>query len=431
MKTKLTDNMGLKILSVLCSILLWLIVLNIDDPVKPYTFKNIEVEIINPQVLADEGKVYEVLDGTNVVDVTVQAKRSILNTIGRENIVAVADLSEITFMNTVRINVSTNKYNDRLENITSSEESLRLNVENVKNVQMVVETVITGEPGDGYMVDDVTSAQNLVRLSGPESMISRVNKAVLEVSVEGITTGIQADYPIKLYDENEEEIDSSNITKSISNIGVKVTVLQKKQVALSFKTVGTPADGYAATGEITNNPETVLLAGSNSALQNVSVLELPAELIDLSGATGNVVTLVDIRDYLPEGTILADSSFNGRVSVTAYVEAEDTARIEVNTQNITIRNLPENLNGEIEQQEEPMLLTVRGLAQYMNAIDGITVTGYVDASGLQTQAQDDTPQLMPGIYQIPVVLELPEGVSTRETLTVTLVLTEKDGVSEE
>ena len=35
---KLTNNFGLKILAVLFAAILWIVVVNIDDPIKPYNY---------------------------------------------------------------------------------------------------------------------------------------------------------------------------------------------------------------------------------------------------------------------------------------------------------------------------------------------------------------------------------------------------------
>lgn len=52
MKKGLMNNWGLKILSFLLAVMLWLIVVNIDDPVTTQTFNNIPVAVTNAEVLA-------------------------------------------------------------------------------------------------------------------------------------------------------------------------------------------------------------------------------------------------------------------------------------------------------------------------------------------------------------------------------------------
>ena len=139
MKKKLTANLGLKILAVLFSVAIWFIVININDPVDKAEFTKIPVEILNEDLITSEGKVYEILDGTNVIDVTVWAKRSVLDTLSRENIIATADMQEINLMDTmVRIKLSTNKYNEKLDNITSSTENLLVSIEDMKREQFEI-----------------------------------------------------------------------------------------------------------------------------------------------------------------------------------------------------------------------------------------------------------------------------------------------------
>ena len=66
MKQKLTNNLGLKLISVALSVILWLIVVSIDDPVISRTYSGIEVEVLNADAVTSQGKVYEILDGSRL-----------------------------------------------------------------------------------------------------------------------------------------------------------------------------------------------------------------------------------------------------------------------------------------------------------------------------------------------------------------------------
>ena len=57
MRQKLTNNLGLKLISVALSFILWLVVVSIDDPVISRTFSGIEVEILNADAITSQGKV--------------------------------------------------------------------------------------------------------------------------------------------------------------------------------------------------------------------------------------------------------------------------------------------------------------------------------------------------------------------------------------
>ena len=71
MLKKLTNNLGLKLLSLLAAAIIWLVVVNIDDPVSTRTYSSIPVEVINEDTITSEGKVYSVLDNSDVINVTV------------------------------------------------------------------------------------------------------------------------------------------------------------------------------------------------------------------------------------------------------------------------------------------------------------------------------------------------------------------------
>lgn len=59
---KLTNNLGLKVLAVLFAIALWIVVVNIDDPVKPAQY-TISVTQDNMDYLTSNGKYSETLGG--------------------------------------------------------------------------------------------------------------------------------------------------------------------------------------------------------------------------------------------------------------------------------------------------------------------------------------------------------------------------------
>ena len=77
MEKRLMNNIGLKILAFFVAFMLWIMVVNIDDPVTHKTFSDIPVSVINEEVLANahQPQTYQIVDNTQTVDVTVTAKR--------------------------------------------------------------------------------------------------------------------------------------------------------------------------------------------------------------------------------------------------------------------------------------------------------------------------------------------------------------------
>ncbi|MDE6603127.1 MAG: hypothetical protein K2K90_13405 [Lachnospiraceae bacterium] len=412
MKNKLTRNWGLKIASFLSAAVLWLVVTNINDPIMTYRVTDVSVTIKNENLITDRGQVYEVLDGTDMLDVvTVSAPRSIIDSLDRSNIVAVADINDLTSVDTVPIRLSTNKYNDKLDSIRGNIDSVRLSIEEKKSRSLPVKSVTTGEVREGFMVGSISTDQNLIRISGPESVISQVSKAQAEVDISGFSNDVSTDSEVRLYDEDGQEITAENIDKSITKVRVSVEILERKELPLTCEVTGTPEDGYQLTGEVTFSKAVVTVAGKSKILENVETVAIPAGVLDVTGATEDVTALVDITKYLPDGVALAEDNFVGRVDVTAKIEAERDRAVRIPVGRIRFDGLPEGFRAVITEPANECSITFSGLPGVLNEVTAEEVTAVVDMEAWM--AGEDMNEITEGSYWMPVTASV-EGRDLRQ-----------------
>ena len=419
----ITDNFGLKLLAVIISCGLWFVVNNITDPRIEKPFNNIPVEIINADMVTSEGKVYEVLDDTNVVNVTVVGKRSVLNYISKDDIKAVADMSKLTFMNTVGIEVSSSRNNSELEFRTNID-NVKLAIEDMKRVQMIINTATVGQPAEGYVVGNVTASQNIVRLSGPESLISQIDHVDAMANIDGYSSDINTSVELKLYDADGNEIRSSSIKMNIATINVAVTILATKEVPLSFTVADEPAEGYVVSGEVISVPETVTLAGRKNVLDAITKVNVADPLITVADEKEDVTAIVNIKKYLPTGTQFADSSFSGNVSVTVGVEPLVKKELEIPSKNFAAGNKPNGYQLTLKEvdQEDSYRITISGTREAVNAVNAEDVIGVIDMNLLL-----DTLELAEwkeGTYSGEITFNLPDNVTLADQYNMTVVLEE-------
>lgn len=401
MKNKLTRNWGLKIASFLSAAVLWLVVTNINDPIMTYRVTDVPVTIKNANLITDRGQVYEVLDGTDMIDVvTVSAPRSIIDSLDRSNIVAVADINDLTSVDTVAIKLSTNKYSDKLDSIRGNIDSVRLSIEEKQTRSLQVKSVTTGEVREGYMVGSVSSDQNLIHISGPKSVISQVSRAQAEVDISGFASNINTDSEVRLYDEEGKEITASNIEKSISKVRISVEILERKTLPLTCEVTGTPEEGCQFTGEVTFSKATVTVAARSKILEKVEAIAIPAGVLDVTGATEDVTVLVDITKYLPDGVTLAENNFVGRVDVTAKIEAERDRAVRIPVGRIRFDGLPEGYRAVITEPANECSVTFSGLLAVLNEVTAEEVTAVVDLEAWMTEENMD--EITEGSYWMPV-----------------------------
>lgn len=425
MRNKFTRNWVLKLSSFLFALIIWLVVTNINDPTRTLTVNNVKVSIQNDNLITDSGQVYEVLDNSDLIGtVVVSAKRSIIDSLDQNNVVAVADVNDLTSINTIPIRLSTNKDNDKLESIRGSIDRVKLSIEEKTSKTLQIRTSTTGTVREGYILGENSLDQNLIEISGPESIISQVKRAAVTVNVSGFNNIIRTDSEIRLYDEEDRVVSSPSINKSISKVRVTVEILETKTVPINWNVSGTPARGYQATGEITATRDSVLIAGKSNIIANIESIDIPETKLDITGATESVEQFINLREYLPDGVIIAEEDFQGVVRVEVAVEQNTERVVTLHTNRIQIINMPEGFEGEIIEDENTYQITLVGLASILDEVDVNSIQAAVDVEAYMES--NDMEEMHIGYYMAELNYNLDNKINVKEKIRVGLNVTEAE-----
>lgn len=417
MKNKLTNNLGMRVLAVVIAILIWIIVVNVSDPIIDSTYSGIPVEIVNADAISKQNKTYEVLNDTDSIAVTISAKRSINDLLGRDNIRATADLSNLDMeKGTVRIKLETNKYNDKIESIKGKTDTLEVAIENLQKKQFAITSQVNGEPVDGYVIGDTVLDQNVVTVQGPESIVSKIDKAVVEASVAGMAASISTTSTIRYYDAKGNALDASRLSGNISSVNLKVDILSTKSLGFRFYTSGNLASDYSLAGDITSDIDEITVAGKSNVLSGISAITIPAAAIDLEGKKDTFTITLDVTKYLPDNVSLVDKDFDGKITVTVPIEKMETKDVAIPKSNISVTGY-DSEKQSITLMGGDYVLGIKGLSLDLSDVKKDSIKGvvsiedYLENKGLT--------QLKAGTYEIPVQFELPSGVfATKENNTI-------------
>lgn len=411
---KLTENLGLKVLAIFFAVMLWLIVVNVDDPERDKTFHNIPVTVISEEVVLNTGKTYQIVDDVNTVSVTVHAQRSEISKISAEDIIVTADLSQME-VNTkmVPINAVVNGYEDAVTDVTPK--NLRIAIEDVTSNTFPISVSANGTPRDGYVLGEMTVNPENVKIKGAESVVNSIEKVVAQVNVSGISQSGVLDAQLECYDANGDAIDQTRLSNNLGADGVSVNVqiLNTKDVDLDFQVSGTPAKGYIFA-DVSSEPSKVQIYGTKEVLEQIDSIEIPASEIDISGAKGRMEVTVDISPYLPAGVRLTDENASN-VTVTVLIEQEGKRVIELPVEAIGIKNLSDKLTISLEKQED-LMLTFVGPKEILDTLDAR------NAASINLKNYTS-----PGEYDVPLNISLQSGtgVELDGDYTVHIVLTRK------
>ncbi len=420
MKKKILRNWGLKLLSIVIAFMLWYLAVSTDDPKETRTYSNIPVILRNADLLDQENKVYEILAG-NTTRVSVRAPRSVFEQLRASDIVAEADMNMLTDINTIAIICSVPNY--EVESVTSNPAVMRLNIEERATKWVLVKPSVTGNVAEGYVIGNTTTDQNRIEISGPKSRVEKVSYAGLNMDVTGAMNTQSANAEVILYDSDDKPVESPILHKTVNYIRMQVEILPAKEVPVELDFTGTPAQKYLATGEVGCEPDAVRIAGYNYALAGVTKISIPASELDITGATGNVEKVINIKDYLPGNVRFADPDFDGRITATVYIEPLKERTLQIPEERIAISGVPEDMDFSYALSGQTYRLTVSGLNAVVSALNVTDVSCSVDIG--EWMEEEGMQKLEPGTYVIPVRVTLPKDVTAESELYVRLRIEEE------
>lgn len=423
MKERLSKNFGLKLLALCASILLWIVVISMENPVTRRTFTGIPVTVAHPEIITNSGNTYRVSDNSRVVSVTVRGKQSVINKIKAEDIRAVADFRNLTSTRQIEIEASVPAYASDIMDATAYPRTISVEIDAEKTKTFPITVLTSGTLRDGYVIDSLESDPGRVEISGPEKVITSIAKVVAEVDVTGLSRNAELDAELVLYDGAGKIIDSTQVATNLGEEGVtvKVKLLHTKSLPVQFDTSGIhPARGYKFSG-ITVQPEKVDIVGTEVELSTIKMIEIPAEALMENNLTKSVERTIDISEYLPSWARPVDEKAGIPVVVSIVIEKYGTRSIQISAGSISLINIPKgytatceatgNLEVVITGADDDMLSQVE-LGQGDVAVNLVT---YKEA----------------GIYEVPVQVKLPTGVELMHELTVTVKLEEENSGGED
>ena len=424
-KKKITDNLSLKIMSVAVAVVVWLIVVNIDNPVGTNYYTITNVELINKEYVESSdtiGKMCMPEENQDTVRVAITADKKTRDKIRVSDISAVADLQQAVSLDTnpvmVPITVTCSVSGIGPGDIKVTPQNLSVNLDE-KETQEFVVNVTRGDtkPGKDYEVGSLTANPEKVRITGPKSLVNKIDKVNAAIELNGKTQDFTQEVTLSIIDKNQEALSDSerNSLRIENNAQVIVTAKLwkiRQGVKISAGYVGTPAEGYQA-GMIKTVPDTISVAGSTEGLEtlaaNDNVITIPSESIDISGESSDVEKKISLKDLLPDNVKLTSDSSED-VWVTVSILPEGSREFSFPTKEIEVKNKPDDLQVTFETAQ----IAIR-IKSDSKDLDDLDVTKDIKAS-IDLEDKEE------GNYEVPVTVSLPDGYEIVENVSTEVVI---------
>lgn len=432
-KRKITDNIPLKIMSVAVAVVVWLIVVNIDNPVGTNYYTLTNVELINKEYVESSdtiGKMCMPEEKQDSIRIAITTNKKIRDKIKVSDITATADLQQAVSLDTnpvmVPITVTCSVPGVTPNDIKVTPQNLSVNLDE-KETQEFVVNVSSGDtkPGKDYEVGSLTANPEKVRITGPKSLVNKIDKVNATISLDGNTQDFTQDVNLTIIDKNQEALSDSEMNSLRIENNAKVSVTARlwkirQGVGISAGYVGSPASGYQV-GTVTTVPDTISVAGSTEGLetltQNDNTITIPADSIDISGESRDVERKISLKDLLPDNVKLTSDSSED-VWVTVSILPEGSREFTLSTKDIEVKNKPDDLQVTFETAQ--IEIRIKSDTEDLDDLNTETdIKASIDLKGKEE-----------GNYKVPVTLSLPDGYETVENVSTEVVISSGTGTDD-
>ncbi len=377
-----SKNNTLRIVAVIAAVLLWLYVVQVQNPVKEQAFKTV-VELRNvPEGLC-------VSNDVGTISIRLQGNSQVLSDLSLKDIVAYVDMSSATVGQYVG-NIQTDLPSG-VSVVSLSQNSVSLVVEVLKTQQRNVEVVYTdAKLPNGYKAMDTVVTPTIITLAGSVSRLAEVTKVCVEVDLSDRTTNYVENQPVLVCDAKGNDL-SQWVTVSPASINVFVPIvgdIPEKIVPIGAHIIGNVGDGYTIS-RVVVLPSVVTAFAQMSILNSVSYIY--TEPIDVTGLVDGFETTV--RLVVPDNVTIFDDE------VEVWVEIEKVVSRNFANVLVTFENVPKELS--LNKQADIFVdVSVSGSQSVINALTFSDVKIYADLTDAKA-----------GTNVVNLKASLPQGIS--------------------
>lgn len=383
----ITDNFIWKLLSVLIAFFFWWAVVSYDDPVKEVTFDNIPVAKVNVESVTDNNYAIEYLEG-EYVDVTIKAKRSVVDKLTDDDIYAYADISNMSITNAVDIEA---EIDAEYQSMTIYPANMKVQIENIISENKEVQYYFEGEPEETYIALDPIITPSVIQVTGPESQLGLLSSVVVPIPIDGATQDVTLYYTPDLLDSQNSTV--GKLELNVEEVAVTVPIQQTKTVDIRFLAYDTVQEGYRLMDVSLDSASTVI-RGKSEDIDGID--EIVINDVSLYSMTFDTTVEVFLEDYLPDNVHVYSPVKDAVVNIEVEPIVEKT--IEFDIEDIDIRNIPEDAIFKYGNLRT-LSVIIKGINDELDEINIETLNPYINLLDLE-----------PGTHEVVVSFYVPYRV---------------------
>lgn len=436
MKYNWTNNLGLKVLSLFVSCLIWLVVTNTNDPESTQVYKNVAITIKNQDTVTNANKTFTVVDGVDKINVYITARKSVRAKLNSSSFNVKADMQNYNdALGTVPLEISCEDTRIRQEDIRMIPSSLKIKMEDKVEQNFGVAVVTAGKAEKGYELGKTSiETGDTIRIAGPQSLINIIGKVTVSVDITNMNNDSTSPYPIRIEDKNGAYLTESQMSNlelknidgvSLQNNSVDVhTEIWKvyNDIPLRVNITGKVADGYKVSS-LTLSPQTINLVASEEAMKELGDVLMLSEDISVEGLDQTQDYKLDINDTLNQyDDIRLEADISSALTVHVGIDEVGSKTFQIPISDIVMHDVP---------------LDKKLIFSPADAVSvSVKTTEENESEEIELLAEDIIAEIdlknceINGSYTLPVKITLPDGYELVKEISIVVNIEEQDNEAE-
>lgn len=412
-----SNNIGWKTASLISALILWLFVINTQNPPQSYDMKNRIISLRGTDVLEKKGyviknetalreqKVRVVLKGPRLQIEKIRSNPELIEikvdiTRYVNNISTTMDM--VAPVVPIDVNVPLG-----LTIVEQSPKNLEVIFEREKTITKTIEYVINGGSNKEYETLTPKIVPETIEVWGAESYMDEIDIVRVDIDVENFSEDVLTyQIPIKIYDADGEEL--KELKKSQSSAEVTLPIGKKKTVPLEMQFIGELPEGFIQTS-VGVYPKNITIIGKPTLIDSITSIKLDKVSLDDIIETSKITT----KFILPPGISYLDRIENS-ATITIQIKEQSIYdyRLYLSKAKINIINKQDNFDYELIDNE--MTVKVKSIAENLLNISSSDILVTIDMEGYGQ-----------GEYEIPITLDFPPDILVVEEPVLNIKITEE------
>ena len=289
LKKFFTENISVKLLSLIMAIAIWFIVVWSVDSNVNRTIKNVPIQIETESSMMKKFGL-NIIDGNNLfATIYIQGNRNIVGLIDSDDIAATVSTADITEAGTYELEVRADVRNQMYKDIKFSginPSVIKVKVDKLVTKTVPVEVICNGATAaDGFILEKAVPSLDVITITGPERDVDKVDKALVVWNVnKTLSKTVKTAEDVVLISNNSLDIDKKYINIDNEIINVTLPVLKKKILPVTIDFINQPQGFPIEELKYTTEPDMIEVAGPEDDVdkkESINIAYVDIKQLDL------------------------------------------------------------------------------------------------------------------------------------------------------